>query len=129
MIIATARAGHTLPEIEAVIQEELKALMTTSPPTGREVERAVNGFESSFIAGLERVGGFGGKANQLNSYYFRTGNPDYFNEDLGRYRALDPDDIGAAAAKIIGANGFVSLSIVPEGKRDLAEPKPPATRQ
>ena len=33
----------------------------------------------------------------MNAYYFATGNPDYFNEDLSRYRALSPRDIQAAA--------------------------------
>ena len=37
---------------------------------------------------MERVGGFGGKADQLNAYYTETGDPDWFNEDLARYRAL-----------------------------------------
>ena len=32
---------------------------------------------------MERVGGFGGKADQLNAYYTETGDPDWFNEDLG----------------------------------------------
>ena len=47
---------------------------------------------------MESVGGFGGKGDQLNAYYTATGNPDYFNEDLSRYRALSAGDIQAAAA-------------------------------
>ena len=44
---------------------------------------------------MERVGGFGGKADQLNAYYTYTGDPDWFNEDLARYRALSAGDISA----------------------------------
>ena len=36
---------------------------------------------------MERVGGFGGKADQLNAYYMATREPDYFEKDLARYRA------------------------------------------
>ena len=52
---------------------------------------------------MERVGGFGGKADQLNGYYAGTGNPDWFNEDLARYRALSPSDVRAAAERVPAA--------------------------
>ena len=118
-IIATARAGHDLDELEAVIQEEIDRLKMEAP-TEREVQRAVNQYEAGFLDGLERVGGFGGKANTLNSYYFRTGNPDYFNEDLARYKAIDPVDIRAVARAYLRDNGRVILSVVPEGQPELA---------
>ena len=51
-------------------------------------ERSVNQIEASFYNRMERVGGFGGKADQLNAYFTDTGDPDWFNEDLARYRAL-----------------------------------------
>ena len=118
-ITATARAGHGLVELERVIQEELNRLKTEAP-TRRELGRAVNQFEASFLDRLETVGGFGGKADQLNQYFTYTGNPDYFNEDLARYRALDPSAVTAAAATYIRDDGRVVLSVVPVGKKDLA---------
>ena len=51
--------------------------------------RALNQIEANFFRGMERVGGFGGKADQLNSYYKAAGTPDYFEKDLARYRARD----------------------------------------
>ena len=39
------------------------------PPDARELERALNQIEASFYDRMERVGGFGGKADQLNAYY------------------------------------------------------------
>jgi zinc protease len=119
MIIATARAGKTLGEIERVIQEELDRIVK-EPPTRREVDRAVNQFESSYLSRLESVGGFGGKADQLNAYYVMTGNPDYFNEDLARYRAIDPQDISGYAATTLRNDARVVLSVVPNGKKELA---------
>ncbi len=118
-IIATARSGHDLDELERVIQEEIDRLKMEMP-TEREVQRAVNQYEAGFLGGLERVGGFGGKANALNSYYFRTGNPDYFNEDLARYKAIDPIDIQALTRTYLRDDGRVILSVVPEGQPDLA---------
>jgi zinc protease len=118
-IIVTARGGHNLTEIENVIEEEL-AMVKAQPPSQREMDRAVNQFEASFLDGLENVGA---KANLLNSYLYATGNPDYFNEDLGRYKALDPRDIQSVASTFLHDNARVVLSIVPEGKTELAATK------
>jgi zinc protease len=120
-IIATARSGHNLGELETVIQEEIDRIKN-EPPTDRELQRAVNQFEAGFLDRLERVGGFGGKADQLNFYYTATGNPDYFNEDLARYKALDANAVRAIAETYLRSDGRVVLSVVPEGKKDLATP-------
>jgi zinc protease len=120
-IISTARPGRNLGELEAVIQEELDRLRT-SPPTTREIARVVNQTEAGFLDRLEQIGGFGGKADQLNAYYFQTGNPDYFNEDLSRYKAITPSDIRAAVGRWLGDNNRVILSIVPQGRPELAAP-------
>ncbi|MGE0448583.1 MAG: M16 family metallopeptidase [Vicinamibacterales bacterium] len=115
LIQATPQPGHTLDEIQRVIDEELTRLRT-EPPTDRELQRAVNQIESSFYSRMERVGGFGGKADQLNRYYTLTGNPDWFNEDLARYRALSPSDVQAAAAEMLPLDRRVELSVMPEAK-------------
>ncbi|MGH7676613.1 MAG: insulinase family protein, partial [Gemmatimonadales bacterium] len=113
----------TLSELETLIQQEIDRLKR-EPPTGREVERAVNQFEAGFLDRLERVGGFGGKADQLNAYFTRTGNPDYFNEDVARYHAVDPTDIRTAALSFLKDDARLVLSVVPQGKPELAaQPK------
>jgi zinc protease len=66
---------------------------------------------------MERVGGFGGKADQLNAYHTRTGMPDFFEEDLSRYRALSADDIRSAIGQYLPKDKRVELSIVPETKQ------------
>jgi zinc protease len=119
MIIATARTGHNLDEIKNVIQEEIDRIKN-EPPDEREVQKAVNQFEASFLASMERTGSFGGKADLLNYYYYYTGNPDYFNESLSRYKALNVFDIQAMAQTYLPDNGRVILSIVPKGKTGLA---------
>jgi zinc protease len=120
-IEATARDGHSLGEIENVIREEIHKLQKEAP-SQHEVQRAVNQFEASFTDRLERVGGFGGKADQLNSYFVSTGEPDYFDKDLARYKALTPEDLTTAASMWLGDNSDVVLSIVPAGKKELAAP-------
>jgi zinc protease len=117
-VIVTARAGRTLEEIRRLVDEEI-ATLQAAPPAERELERFQNRTEAGFFDRMERVGGFGGKADQLNAYYFRTGNPDYFEEDLARYRSLSPSDLQAAASRFLGP-GRVVISVVPEGKKELA---------
>lgn len=116
IIIATARAGHTLAEIESVIQQEIDKVKS-EPPSLRELDRARNQYEASFIERLESINA---KADQLNNYFYLTGNPDYFNEDLARYYAVDPQDISTIAMTYLKDNGRVVLSIVPKEKQDLA---------
>ncbi len=115
-IVATARSGHSLSELEKVIQEEIDKIKR-EPPTARELQRVVNQYESSFLYRLENIGRV---ANQLNGYYTKTGNPDYFNEDLARYRALDPGDLSSVAKTYLRDDGRLILSVVPKGKKELA---------
>lgn len=115
-IVATAREGHSLKEIEAVIRGEI-ATLRAQPPTKRELQRTVNQYEAGFLSSLE---GIGEKADRLNAYYFHTGDPDYFNEDLSRYRAIDPEDIRMAVLNVLKEDRNVVLSVVPEGKPELA---------
>jgi zinc protease len=126
-LIVTAKSGHTLGEIEKVVQEEIDKLKST-PPDTRELARIVNGYESGVLSRLQRIGGFGGKADMLNAYYTRTGNPDYLNEDFSRYTAITPDDITAAARTFLKDDGRVVLSVVPEGKPELASPAKGVTK-
>jgi zinc protease len=118
-IIITARppdAATTSPalvdRIRTIVDEEI-AKLQHAPPAPREFERAINQIEASFYNRMESVGGFSGKGNQLNAYYAATGNPDYFNEDLSRYRALSAGDIQAAAAFWLPANRRVELTVEP----------------
>jgi zinc protease len=117
-IVVTARPPQSgsvqaaLDRIRGIVDEELRALQTTAPTT-REVGRAINQIEASFYNGMERVGGFGGKADRLNGYYAATRSPDYFNEDLGRYRALSPTDVQAAASAWLPLDRRVELVVEP----------------
>jgi zinc protease len=113
LVEVTPQPGHTIEEVQRVIDEEITRLQHELP-TDHEVQRALNQIEASFYNRMERLGGFGGKADQLNAYYTNTGDPDWFNEDLSRYRALSPSDIRAAAEAFLPADRRVELTVVPE---------------
>jgi zinc protease len=115
-IVATARPGHTAAEMQKAIDEEV-ARLQREPPDAREVERALNQIEASFYRSMERVGGFDGKADQLNDYSAFGGGPDFFAEDLARYTTLTPADVQAAAFEWLPAGRRVELVVEPEEAR------------
>ncbi len=119
LIVATARQGHSLTELEKIIQEEVDRIRTQEADS-REVQRTVNQVEAQFLENLENVGGFYGKADLLNRYFYLTGIPDYFNEDLQRYRSLETSDVRAVANRYLRDDGRVVLSVVPLGHPELA---------
>lgn len=116
MITATARPGHTLEELAEAIDAEIATLME-EPPTERELQRVVNQNEADFLRSNQSLQA---RADALNNYYYYTGNPDWANEDLSRYKALSTKDIQAAVRQYLDPQKRVLLSIVPEGKTGQA---------
>lgn len=115
-IVLTPRPGHTTEELKRMVDEELERLRTELV-SQRELDRARNGLEASFLASLEQLSGFGGKADMLNGYYVATGNPDYFALDLNRYRAVRASDLAAVVRSFLPTGRRVELTVVPEVKK------------
>ncbi|HET8771409.1 MAG TPA: pitrilysin family protein [Gemmatimonadaceae bacterium] len=114
-VVATARPGVGLDTLQAIIDAEIRRLADNGP-TARELEQAKNSIEASFLNRLEFTSA---KADQLNSYYYMTGNPDYFQKDLDRYLAVTAADVQRVVRDYLRA-GRVTLSVVPQGKKELA---------
>jgi zinc protease len=111
-----ARQDVPLARIEAAVHEEI-ARLAAEPPTEEELRRVINTTETGFVSSLETVGG---KADQLNSYLYFTGDPGFAGADLARYRALTPQDVQRVARDYLHGRNRVVLSFVPEGKSELA---------
>ena len=110
-IIATAAPKGNLDTIENALFQELEAIKST-PPTVKEMDRAQNRIENYHIRQLEKLGGFGGKSDQLNMYNVMAGDPNFINKDLARYKAITPQDI-SEAAQLLGHNR-VNLKVIPK---------------
>ena len=113
MVVATPKPGVKPEQIQKVVEEEI-ARIARDGPTPEELQRAKNRIESQVIFALEPVGGFGGRASHLNSYYWETGDPGFLGKDLERFRALTVDDVRAAAAKYLANDRRVALTVVPK---------------
>ena len=118
-VVATAAPDVTLEELRVAIMEELGRL-TSEGPTEGELDRARVQAEASFLFRLQTLGGFGGKADQLNAYNVYTGSPGYFAQDLDRYLRVTTADVRRAAAQYLKAEQAVHLSVVPQGQPQWA---------
>ncbi|MFH1700650.1 MAG: pitrilysin family protein [Candidatus Zixiibacteriota bacterium] len=119
-ITATARAGYSLDELEQAIDEELQILLEEGI-TADELKQAQISFEAGFIRNLESVGGFGGRANALNSYNVMLGSPDKLQFDMDRYINATVEGVNKAARKYIGFDNRAVLHIIPQGDLTAAE--------
>jgi zinc protease len=108
----TAKPGVDPKRLIKEISEEV-AKISTTPPDAKELERATNSQESSFLAGLEPVQS---RAIQLARYDVQAKDPDYFGKDLARRRAVTPAQVKDAAAKYLKPTARVTLTIRP-GKK------------
>ncbi|MDT7542934.1 MAG: zinc protease [Acidobacteriota bacterium] len=113
-VTATAKPGKTLAELEGAINEEIEK-MKQEAATSDEIERAYNGREAAFIYGLQTVGDFGGKNDQLNQYATFLGKPGYFAEDLARYRRVNGDEVKRVATQFLSDNRLI-VSVIPTGR-------------
>ena len=124
-IEATARPGHTLQELETVIDEELE-LLRTKGPTAAEVERVRNVLETQIFSGLQLVGRIRRRGRSAESVQPLRWNARLPRE--GHYAPASRDArIGAPvrAAAILRPNARVVVHGIP-GKQNLAPevPKP-----
>jgi zinc protease len=113
VIYATARPGVSLAEIERVVTAEVGRLALNGP-TLSELNRAKVKWEYQFVTGLERIGGFGGKADRLNQYNVFLGNPDRFDADVKRHRNASWAGVRDAAKKFLDTHNRLLIRFHPE---------------
>jgi zinc protease len=112
-----AKPGVTPEKLEAEAEKIIDGL-AESGPTAAEVERARNREETGLISGLQRLGGFGGVADQLNYYNQYTGDPGYLSKDIARYDAVTQASVQKFAQATLGKDQRVVVYGVP-GKKVL----------
>ena len=119
-IQVTARDGHTLDEIAAVIDEELDRLLSDGV-TQNELDLVRSSWEARFIRGLESIGGFYGIAGSLAFYNTFHGDPNGFAWDMDRYRSATVESINASARQYLQPYRRAVLKILPRGSLSAAE--------
>src|SRR5262245_7227700 len=113
IVWATARPGAPLAQIEQIVTDEI-ARLAKDGPTQAELNRAKTKWEYQFVTGLERIGGFGGKADRLNQYNTYLGAPDKFEDDINRHRNATIESVRDASARWLNTRNRALLRFHPE---------------
>ena len=121
MITAAVKQGVDVAKVEAAIDEELEKLLAEGP-TADEVERNRTALQAGWIRGVERIGGFGGKADALAECAVFTGDPGCFRASLKTLAEATPAALRAAGNAWLGTGKGSHTLVVNPGKRmEIAE--------
>jgi zinc protease len=101
--------GHTLAELETVINQELDK-MRAQPVEAAELERARNEIKTDLVRSLDTLQGLAGR---LLSYDVFAGDPAYLGRDLGRYEVATPEALQKWAAQILPSKARVTIDVKP----------------
>ncbi len=118
-IQADVKQGVDAAKVEAAIDEELKKLLNDGP-TETEVAQARTVFKAGFTRGVERIGGFGGKADVLAECAVFTGNAACFRDSLATLEATRAADLLAVSKKWL-SSGDYTLQVVPGTRVPVVE--------
>jgi zinc protease len=110
-LVATVKDGVDTAKVEKTLDEELQRLISEGP-TAEELERAKVTTRASFVRGIERIGGFGGKSDVLAQCAVYSGKPDCYKTDLADIDAATPASVQAVAKKWLGV-GSHTLVVQP----------------
>ena len=105
--------------------DEIIADLIANGPTADEVQRVATLNASGRIAGLESVGGFGGKAVALAEGALYSNDPGFYKKQLATLASETPAQVKAAAAKWL-TRPVYALTVVPGARDAYVESTPPA---
>ena len=116
---ADLKQGASQAALEAAATEELERFLA-SGPTPAELERARTTLRAGVIRGLERIGGFGGKADVLAACEVYTNDPGCYRTSLAGIEAATVEQVRDAARRWLAAGDF-TLEVQPQPKYRNAE--------
>jgi predicted Zn-dependent peptidase len=92
------KQGADVAAVEKALDEELARLLAEGP-SASELEQARTVYKAGFVRGIERIGGFGGKADALAECAVFTGDPGCFRRSLDILEAATAADLTAAGKR------------------------------
>lgn len=110
-VIATARPGVPVGKLEQAVNEEVAKLLAQGL-TKDELERAKTQELATFLRGIERIGGFGGKSDVLAQGQVFLGNPAAYQTMLRRIGGATPKEVQDSAQRWL-SDGVYVLEVNP----------------
>jgi len=123
-ITADVKQGVDPARVEAIIDEELRRLLAEGPDAA-ELQQAQTVVKAGFVRGIERIGGFGGKADALAECAVYTGDPGCFRTSLDVVAGATPAALQASGRQWLG-EGSHTLVVLP-GERTVLPEEPSPT--
>ena len=111
---ATARPGVDLAKLEAALDDEFNRFLHTGP-TEQELKLAKTQALASFLRGVERIGGFGGKSDVLANCEVYTGNPACYKKSLEIFEKATWPEVKNTANQWL-RDGVYILEVHPKSK-------------
>ncbi len=119
VIYADAKPGVTEEQLATALDAEIAKFLAEGP-TADELQRATTDFAASQIRGLEKVGGFSGKAPTLAEGLLYQGDPAAYKETLERAAAMTPARVRDVTAKWLSRPAF-ALTVQPGDRTEGGE--------
>ena len=113
------KQGVDPAKVEAIIDEELQRLLKDGP-TADELAQARTMYRARFIRGIERIGGFGGKADILAGCEIFEGNPGCYRDTLATVANATPAQVRDIGRKWLGHPSHTFV-VMPGKRTALAE--------
>lgn len=119
VIKADVTPGQDPAKVAAALDAEI-AKFIKEGPTQDELLRAATSATASEIRGLERTGGFSGKAPTLAEGLLYSGTPEHYRKELDRTAKMTPAEVKAAAQKWLTRPAF-ALTVEPGERTEGGE--------
>ena len=111
IIQITTSPNKSTDQIAKYLNEEIELIAGTQPDT-KEMDFALNQVRTQYVKGLEKLGGFGGGADQLNYFNVIGNNPDLVSNYIDVYQNITAKDVSNAAEQFLG-DKKVELQVLP----------------
>ena len=110
-VTVDAKEDADLERVEREMEGVIEQFLARGPSNG-ELSRAKTSIKAGILRGLEKVGGFGGKAGTLAEGALYAGDPGFITTQLDWLDAATPRDVLRAARDVMTA-GYYQINILP----------------
>jgi zinc protease len=114
-----AKPGMDLEKIKTDVDEELAKILREGI-TEKELKRVQTNRYASFVRGIERIGGFGGKSDILAMNQVYGGSPDYYKTTMNWAQNASIKNINETAKEWL-SDGVYNLEIYPYPKLETVK--------
>lgn len=118
-ITAAVKQGVDVKKVEVILEEELQKLLRDGP-SAEELAQAKMTARAGFIRQIERIGGFGGKADVLAQCVIYVNDPNCYKKSLQRIENATPESVTAAARKWLNS-GSLTATVSPGERTPFVE--------